>query len=97
MTPLEQAARAAQHAPPVFNSQPWNWRLADDVLELFADPQRRAGAAHDHGAAYVVLFGPGDEPIDLLQGGEALSALLLATADGPATAPLSGAVEGDPL
>jgi hypothetical protein len=270
MTPLEQAARTAQHAPSVFNTQPWNWRLADDVLELFADPQRRvdsidrngrllllscgaalhhartylasagwsvtverlpdparphllarlrlgrpvppdpeavrmaaaiarrrtdrrafddqsvtdfeltklrrfveaegaylhtvrpdqiamlaistelgaaaelddpayraelhrwttrpsqagdgvppatavkpelrrvpvrdffpdatatleAGADHDRGAAYVVLFGPGDEPIDLVRGGEALSALLLlATADGLATAPLSDAVE----
>jgi hypothetical protein len=53
-----------------------------------------AGAAHDRGAAYVVLFGPADEPADLVRGGEALSALLLhATADGLATAPLSDAVE----
>jgi nitroreductase len=53
-----------------------------------------AGAAHDQGAAYVVVFGTGDDPIDLLKGGEALSALLLlATADGLATAPLSDAVE----
>jgi hypothetical protein len=53
-----------------------------------------AGAAHDQGAAYVVLFGNGDQPINLLRGGEALSALLLlATADGLATAPLSDAIE----
>ena len=53
-----------------------------------------AGAAHDQGAAYVVLFGGGDQPIDLLRAGEALSALLLlATADGLACAPLSDAVE----
>jgi hypothetical protein len=53
-----------------------------------------AGAAHDGGAAYVVLFGNGVRPVDLLRGGEALSALLLlATADGLATAPLSDAVE----
>ncbi|MCM4084399.1 Acg family FMN-binding oxidoreductase [Paractinoplanes hotanensis] len=52
------------------------------------------GIAHDEGAAYVVLFGLGERPIDLLRGGEALSALLLlATADGLATAPLSDAVE----
>jgi hypothetical protein len=53
-----------------------------------------AGAAHDEGAAYVILFGTGDQPADLLTAGEALSALLLlATADGLATAPLSDAVE----
>jgi hypothetical protein len=53
-----------------------------------------AGDAHDQGAAYVVLFGTSDLPLDLLRGGEALSALLLrATADGLATAPLSDAVE----
>ena len=53
-----------------------------------------AGRGHDQGAAYVVVFGPGDQPADLLRGGEALSALLLlATADGLATAPLSDAVE----
>lgn len=53
-----------------------------------------AGPAHDRGAAYVVLFGTGDEPADLLRGGEALSALLLrATADGLATAPISDAIE----
>ncbi|MCU7729440.1 nitroreductase [Actinoplanes sp. KI2] len=54
----------------------------------------RAGAAHDAGAAYVVLFGDGAQPLDFLRGGEALSALLLmATADGLSTAPLSDAVE----
>jgi hypothetical protein len=53
-----------------------------------------AGSAHDQGAAYVLLFGRGDQPVDLLCAGEALSALLLlATADGLATAPLSDAVE----
>jgi len=53
-----------------------------------------AGTAHDRGAAYVVLFGDSDRRVDLLKGGESLSALLLlATADGLATAPLSDAVE----
>jgi hypothetical protein len=52
------------------------------------------GTAHDQGAAFVVLFGVGDSSEDLLHGGEALSALLLlATADGLATAPLSDAIE----
>ena len=53
-----------------------------------------AGDDHDQGAAYVVLFGIGDQPTDLLRGGEALSALLLkATAEGLSTAPLSDVVE----
>ena len=53
-----------------------------------------AGAAHDQGAAYVVVFGDDDQPANLLRGGEALSALLLqATADGLATAPISDPIE----
>jgi nitroreductase len=53
-----------------------------------------AGDGVDKGAAYVVVFGTSDQPADLLRGGEAVSALLLlATAEGLATAPLSEAVE----
>ena len=54
----------------------------------------KAGPDYDEGALYVVLFGMTDDPVDLLRGGEALSALLLkATAEGLSTAPLSDAVE----
>jgi nitroreductase len=53
-----------------------------------------AGADHDQGAAYVILFGSAQEPADWLRAGEALSALLLeATAAGLSCAPLSDAVE----
>ncbi|AGZ42709.1 Acg family FMN-binding oxidoreductase [Actinoplanes friuliensis] len=53
-----------------------------------------AGDGHDTGSAYVVVFGSGDRPLNLLCGGEAMSALLLAaTADGLATAPLSDTIE----
>jgi nitroreductase len=53
-----------------------------------------AGDGLDEGAAFVVLFGMTDQPVDLLRGGEAGSALLLlATAEGLAAAPLSDAVE----
>lgn len=53
-----------------------------------------SGTGRAEGAAYVVVFGIGYRPIDLLHGGEALSALLLAaTAEGLSTAPLSDAVE----
>jgi len=52
------------------------------------------GEDHDKGAEYMIVYGMGDRPIDLLRGGEALSALLLkATADGLSSAPLSEAVE----
>ncbi|MEV4346493.1 nitroreductase [Actinoplanes sp. NPDC049596] len=57
-------------------------------------PGMLAGADHDEGASYVVVFGTTDAPVDLLRGGEAMSALLLqATAEGLATAPISEAVE----
>ena len=57
-------------------------------------PGLLAGADHDEGAVFVILFGEGDRPADLLRGGEAMSALLLsATVDGVSTAPISEAVE----
>ena len=59
-------------------------------------PGLLAGADHDEGATYAILFGATDEPAALLRGGEAMSALLLqATAEGLATAPISEAVERD--
>jgi hypothetical protein len=39
-----------------------------------------AGAGRDQGAAYVIVFGVGYRPTDLLRGGEALSAVLLRAA-----------------
>lgn len=57
-------------------------------------PGLLAGADHDEGATYAIIFGDTDRPIALLRGGEAMSALLLqATAEGVATAPISEAVE----
>jgi hypothetical protein len=57
-------------------------------------PGLLAGAGEDEGAAYTILFGPGDRPLDLLRGGEGMSALLLgATTEGVAAAPISEAVE----
>jgi hypothetical protein len=53
-----------------------------------------AGEGVDKGAAYVIIFGVTDQPADLLRGGAAVSALLLlATAEGLATASLSEALE----
>src|SRR5690349_19490214 len=41
MTPLEQAATAALHAPSVFNTQPWRWVIDGNTMELHADGSRR--------------------------------------------------------
>ncbi|MET7836868.1 nitroreductase family protein [Micromonospora sediminicola] len=38
---LEAAARQSLHAPSVFNTQPWRWRVTSDALELRADPDRQ--------------------------------------------------------
>jgi hypothetical protein len=57
MTPLEQATRAAQHAPSIFNTQPWSWRLEHDVLELFADRDRRVDSIDEDGRLLVLSCG----------------------------------------
>ena len=57
-------------------------------------PGLLAGADHDEGAVFVIVYGTGDRPIDLVRGGEAMSALLLrATVEGVSAAPISEAVE----
>ena len=38
---LEAAARQSLHAPSVFNTQPWRWRVTADALELRTDPGRQ--------------------------------------------------------
>jgi nitroreductase len=81
--------------PPTTAVEPTLRRVAvRDLVPEGATAGLTAGEGLDKGAAYVILFGMGDKPADLLHGGEALSALLLmATAEGLATAPLSEAVE----
>jgi nitroreductase len=57
-------------------------------------PGLSAGADHDEGATYVILYGSAARPADLLRAGEAMSALLLqATTEGLSSAPISEAVE----
>jgi hypothetical protein len=47
-----------------------------------------AGADHDEGTVFVIMLGTDDTPVDLLDGGEAMSALLLGTiAEGVSTVP----------
>lgn len=38
---LAEAARVARQAPSVFNTQPWQWRVEADVLELHTDEGRQ--------------------------------------------------------
>jgi nitroreductase len=60
MTPtqaLEQAVRDALRAPSIFNTQPWQWRLGDRTLELWADRSRRLDAADPYGHELVLSCG----------------------------------------
>lgn len=41
---LEAAARVSLHAPSVFNTQPWRWRLHGETLALYADRTRSLAA-----------------------------------------------------
>lgn len=54
---LESAARASLRAPSVFNTQPWKWRIAGDVMELSADPSRRLGVTDAEGCLLLLSCG----------------------------------------
>jgi len=55
---LEAAARAALHAPSVFNTQPWRWRVVgDSTLELFADRSRALRATDPDGRLLLLSCG----------------------------------------
>jgi nitroreductase len=54
---LEHAARASLHAPSVFNTQPWNWHIAGDVMELSADPDRRLDVTDPDGRLLLISCG----------------------------------------
>jgi hypothetical protein len=80
--------------PPATAVQPALRRVPVRNFLSDGSPGLLAGADHDEGATFVIIFGDGDRPIELLHGGEAMSALLLrATADGVAAAPISEVVE----
>jgi hypothetical protein len=51
---LAAAVEQALRAPSVHNTQPWRWRIDDDRVELFADPDRHL-VATDPGARDLVL------------------------------------------
>src|SRR3954471_12049169 len=54
---LESAARASLHAPSVFNTQPWRWRISGDSMELWADPARKLEASDPEGNRLMLSCG----------------------------------------
>ena len=54
---LEAAARDALLAPSVFNTQPWQWRISGNALELRADWSRRLTATDPDGHSLVLSCG----------------------------------------
>lgn len=54
---LHEAACVACRAPSIANSQPWSWRISNDVLELRCDPSRQLHVADPRGQLMVVSCG----------------------------------------
>jgi hypothetical protein len=54
---LHEAACVARRAPSIANSQPWLWRIHDDVLELRCDPTRQLKVADPRGQLMVMSCG----------------------------------------
>jgi len=54
---LHSAAREALHAPSIFNTQPWRWRISADALELRADWSRRLAVTDPDGLSLLVSCG----------------------------------------
>ncbi|MFB9237908.1 Acg family FMN-binding oxidoreductase [Plantactinospora siamensis] len=55
--PLADAARRALHAPSVFNTQPWRWRVDGDLLELRADRSRALPVTDPDGRLLTISCG----------------------------------------
>ncbi len=54
---LARAAVAARRAPSIFNSQPWRWRINDDLAELRADRARQLPAVDPDGRLLMMSCG----------------------------------------
>jgi hypothetical protein len=98
---LEAAARASLRAPSVFNTQPWKWRIAGDVMELRADPDRRLQATDPDGRLLLLSCGGAlyHARIALAASGRAVTVDRLPAEDQPdllARLRLGGSVPVDP-
>jgi hypothetical protein len=54
---LRQAAEEAGRAPSILNTQPWRWRVRDDVLELHADRTRQVVSIDPEGRLLTLSCG----------------------------------------
>ncbi|MFG2058113.1 Acg family FMN-binding oxidoreductase [Micromonospora sp. NPDC048930] len=54
---LEAAARQSLHAPSVFNTQPWRWRVTPTALYLRADPDRQLTTTDPDGRLLALSCG----------------------------------------
>jgi hypothetical protein len=54
---LYRAVAAARYAPSAYNTQPWRWHLAGDVLNLFVEPGRMLDVTDPHGRLAVISCG----------------------------------------
>lgn len=54
---LARAAVAARQAPSIFNSQPWRWRIGEDLAELRADRTRQLRSVDPDGRLLLLSCG----------------------------------------
>jgi hypothetical protein len=54
---LAKAAEEAGRAPSILNTQPWRWRVRDDVLELYADRTRQVTSIDPDGRLLTLSCG----------------------------------------
>jgi nitroreductase len=57
MRAMAEAARLAQRAPSVFNTQPWHWLVASHSLDLLSDPERRLTVTDPAGRQLLLSCG----------------------------------------
>jgi nitroreductase len=57
MRTMADAARLAQRAPSVFNTQPWHWRVASHRMDLLSDPERRLTVTDPAGRQLLLSCG----------------------------------------
>jgi nitroreductase len=61
LTPIEAVVALAGRAPSLHNTQPWQWRLSDGVLDLRADRSRQLHVADPDGHSLLISCGAAAE------------------------------------
>jgi len=54
---VRRLVKSACHAPSIYNTQPWLWRVREDGVELYADQQRRLSSADPEGRSLTLSCG----------------------------------------